>query len=92
MTHSTVVSDDISVYPKKSEHGILTYVRNKLGGIREKLRSRRGDSYLVAVVIVICITIGLGYLYREQVKDLFVNTVFPGLQTAAQGFLNFTGA
>lgn len=65
--------------------------RNVLARIGAKLRSRAGNDQLVAVVILICVVIGLCTVFRNQIYDLFTNTIFPGLQGAAQGFLDFSG-
>jgi hypothetical protein len=57
--------------------------------IAAKLREKKGDSHLVAVVLVICVTIALCALFKDQLITLFTNTVFPSLKDAAQKFMSY---
>lgn len=71
--------------------GVRLFLAGKAHLVREKLQSRAGNDQLVAVVILICVVIGLCTVFRNQIYTLFTGTIFPGLQDAATGFLNFNG-
>jgi hypothetical protein len=65
----------------------------KFGGkMLSKLRGKRGDSHIVAVVLIICVTIALCVVYQKQLYALFVNTVFPMLKSAAQSLTSYSGS
>ena len=82
------VSSSHAVQENEEKKGIKGIVP----ALRSKLRGTRGDSHLVAIIIVICVTVGLCSVFRNQLYTLFTSTIFPALGNAAQGFLNYTGA
>lgn len=53
------------------------------------LRSKRGDSHLVAVILVIVVTVALCIIYQQQVGAFFTS-VFNTLKTDVGTLYNFT--
>lgn len=72
-------------------NGTRAFLARKRGQLVAKISSRKGNDQLIAVIILICVVIGLCTVFRNQIYALFTQTIFPGLQGAAQGFLNFSG-
>lgn len=71
-------------------------IRSRLSNAKKKffakLHEQNGDSHLVAIILVICVTIALCTIFQKQIYGLFVNTVFPNLSTAAKSFTNYSGS
>ena len=74
--------------PGLKKPSFLSDLSKRLTGVSK----RRGSAELVAMVIIICVAIGLCTVFRTQIYNLFVNTIFPALNTAASNFLNFSGS
>lgn len=55
-----------------------------------KLHSKRGDSHLVAVVLVIIVTVALCIIFQQQVGSFFT-TAFGDLKSAAATLFGFSG-
>ena len=72
----------------KLKGGFFTQLSDSMTGSE----NRRGSAELVAMVIIICVAIGLCTVFRTQIYNLFVKTIFPALNTAASGFLDFSGS
>lgn len=70
-------------------------IRSRLSSAKKKffakLHEKNGDSHLVAIILVICVTIALCAIFQKQIYGLFVNTVFPNLSNAVKGFTTYSG-
>jgi hypothetical protein len=56
------------------------------------IRDNRGNSEMVAVVVLIVIVLVIGaVVFLPGLKDYFQNTVSPSMKTATQNIFNFKG-
>lgn len=56
------------------------------------IRDNRGNSEMVAVVVLIVVVLVIGaVVFLPGLKDYFQNTVTPSMKTATQNLFNFKG-